>query len=800
MNQSNLTRSICSILALSTTSIGLTFGGVALAQNNTDTTPMPKASGGGIEELIVTARREEEALSRVPLSIAVLGGDELAQRGISSQSDLQRGVPGLTIRTGQTDNSMTFTIRGQGIDTFSGSRPAVLAYFNEVPLSSYSASNFYDMQSIQVLKGPQGTLFGRNTTGGAVLYTAAMPSQQLEGFISGELGNYNHQLIQGAISLPISDTAGLRLATNMQWRDGWQENVLSGQDQGEVDRQAIRATLVVNPTDVLESVTLGSYSHSGGSSVGLIPYSIYDCGSTNNGVPLGSAAACLYGPLNPTYAAYQAANPGTTPGGLATLPALQRDLGHRKSYSPLKNYHNAEDWLFSNTTSYEISPELSFKNIFAYSRARMNDLYDSFGTGPYAVGWLYSTLDRQPGVVEGFTQEVDSYTLEPQFSGSALSDNLTYIVGGFLSKQKDYYRAAFKFFDFRPVFDPIFQTQEFETTDKTKAVYGQSTMDLSDLVTDGLQVTGGLRYTWEDVELKELPFSNAAGVDKETKSFKDPSWTIGLDYQINADLMVYIVNRGSFRAGGFSGTSVWKNAPGDQGGNLFDPEHVRDIEIGAKFAGTVGDMPARLNVAIYDSKITDVQRTLFVSIPASQSVSGSDETATVTMNIPSAKVSGVEIDGMIELFDGLQLGANVAYTDARYTDGRSEAFGSVYEYGPYADTPEWAGSVFAKVGIPVAAELGQMWIRGDMYAQSEMYFSNLYDTVAPDTRLSGYGIFNATAAWEGIMGTTLDATLFVKNAFQREYYTGGFGFPPLGINSAIPNEPRTFGVSLKYGF
>src|SRR4051794_19189573 len=122
------------------------------------------ADGPADGEIIVTARRVEESLQRVPAAITAFGAQELLERGIRTDSDLQLNTPGLTIRQTQGNNSLTYSIRGQTADTFSGTPSAVIAYLNEVPLTISSASSFYDLANVQVLKGPQGTLFGRNAT------------------------------------------------------------------------------------------------------------------------------------------------------------------------------------------------------------------------------------------------------------------------------------------------------------------------------------------------------------------------------------------------------------------------------------------------------------------------------------------------------------------------------------------------------------------------------------------------------------------------------------------------------------
>jgi iron complex outermembrane recepter protein len=796
-NVTGLPRPLVHLLMLGTATGALLASAPALAQvapNPDQAAPSDANSAAkGSDEIIVTARRQSEKLSRVPISISRIGSEELVQRSVTSQADLQRSVPGLTVRSGQSDNVLTFTIRGQGVDTFSSSQPAVLTYFNDVPQSTFSASNFFDLESIQVLKGPQGTLFGRNTTGGAVLYTSAKPTDKLEGNISAGFGNYNDRRLEGMINLPLAgDQVLLRVAGNFQWRDGWQKNVTTGQEQGRIDRQSVRASLTIGSGGSFETTTVAGYSSLGGSNVGLYAYAVYPCGATNNGIPLGTAAACTYGPANPGYAAYLAANPGATPNGLVDQVDIQRALGNRRVNGNARTARKGEDWFVMNTSSLELSSNLTLKNIAAHSRSDVNNLWDPFGTGLYVVARLFSTPDPGPGTVIGFRQANSAYSEELQLSGKAGS--LTYIIGGFLSSKRDYYTAPFEFFDFRPVFGPFFSAHEYNTYSKSQALYAQGTLDLSNAGLAGLKLTGGFRYTWEQVRVKTLPFSTNPGDLDERASFSDPSWTIGLEYQASEQLLLYVTQRGSFRAGGFNGQGPLLNAVASQGGNLFLPEKVRDIELGAKFSGRVGDVPVRANLALYSSKITDVQRAQFAVLP----VSG--QLATLTVNIPSARVRGLEFDGWIEPASGFQIGGNFAYTDARYLDGRSVVFGTTYDYGPYADTPEWAGGAFIRVAIPVPESVGEISIRGDVYAQSHQYFSNLADTIAPGTKLPNYALVNARIDWNNVLGSPISVSAFVKNAFQKDYFTGGFGFPPLGIASALPGEPRVYGMTAKFQF
>lgn len=781
--------------------------GAVAAENiaASDVTTANKAQGGASDapaaapaatntDIVVTARRRSESLSRVPIAIASIGSEDLATRSITSQADLQRAVPGLTVRSGQSDSVLNFSIRGQGVDTYSASQSAVATYFNEVPLASLSASNFYDLDSVQVLKGPQGTLFGRNTTGGAVLYTSKKPTDEFEGYVSGGFGNYDDRRLEGAINLPLGEKVLMRVAGNAQWRDGWQKNVTTGQRQGQVDRQSVRATLSLRPTESFETAFVAGYSYLGGSNVGLTTYAINACGSTNNGIVLGSTAACSFGPSNPGWAAYLAAHPEATANGLVDQVAIQKALGTRKINGTALSDKTGRDWFIMNTSTVELGEDTSIKSIISYSKSKDHNLWDPFGTGPYVLARLFSTPDVGPGTITGLDQSIEQFSEELQLSGTAMGGNLKYIVGGFYSRMTTSFYAPFLFFDVRPVFGPFITANDYKNIYESKALFSQATYDFSSVGLEGLKATGGFRYTWENAGLDTLARATQAGEKRERAKFSAPSWTIGLDWQATSELLLYVAQRGSFRSGGYNGSGPLYNKTAEFIGNLFKPEKVRDVELGAKFSGRLGSMPLRANLALYDSRISNVQRSQSVINPVDGQI------AALTVNIPKARVRGVEFDAFLEPVTGLQIGGNVAYTDARYLNGRSSIFGQTYNYGPYADTPEWAGSVFAKITVPVGDKAGEVSLRGEVYAQSSQEFSNLADTLVPNTTLPKYSLVNATLDWRDVMGAPIDLTLFVKNAFQKSYFTGGFGFVPLGVSSAIPGEPRMYGLTAKYRF
>ena len=165
---------------------------------------------GALQEIVVTARQRNEDLERVGLNVAALSTSPLTEQHITNEQELQTAVPGLLTVASTSTNQLAFSIRGQAVDAFSYTSPTVLTYFNEFQTGGTTATTFFDLQSVQVLKGPQGTLFGRNATGGAILYTSTLPGKDLEGYFDYAAGNFNEQKVEGAVTIPLADWASVR--------------------------------------------------------------------------------------------------------------------------------------------------------------------------------------------------------------------------------------------------------------------------------------------------------------------------------------------------------------------------------------------------------------------------------------------------------------------------------------------------------------------------------------------------------------------------------------------------------------
>jgi iron complex outermembrane receptor protein len=781
----------------------LAFPALAVAQAAGTPPPLPAADTGPVEEIptiLVTARRRTENIEQVPASITALNEHELEQRGVLSQSDLQESVPGLTIRETQGSNSLTFSMRGQTVDAFTGSQSAVVPYFDEVQLFTGGASTFFDLQSVQVLKGPQGTLFGRNATGGAVLYTSIKPSEQADGYVKLRGGNYNLREVQGASNLSLAGSkALLRVAGDVIYQDGYQLNTYNGQELGKVARQSARITLLLRPIEGLENTLVTEFDHSGGNSTATKLHTVNRCGSSNGGFTLNCTADFLFSPAADsvygpgTWAAYVAAHPKVNPNGIAAY--LDQDAPKLKFWeanevSPVG--HDEQDYFLANTTTYDLAQDLQLKNIFGASRVGAHDIGSSVGA-PYLV---FASENLATGQNGNRVRSFD-YSDELQLQGKALGQALTYVAGFYYQDTNTKSLFPQVYFDLSPMGPPASVDNDFQIKDRTEALYTQGTYDFRDWGLRALSLTGGFRYTWESFRMIQLPDSIFTPGTEQSINLSNPSWTAGLSYQLNDALLVYAQGRRSWRSGGFNGTAPAVTAPASGGGNLFAPEYTRDVELGAKFSGKLLGRPARLNLAVYNQWIDNVQRAEFPVPP------GRQQSIAVTINVPEARVTGAELDASVKPVAWLETGLSGALTRARFPDGQNQAliFGQQYVFGPYADAPRASGSLYTTVFLPAPEAWGLMDLRADLYGQTGFYFSNNDSSITPNTRLPGYGLVNLRYDWNGVLGSKFSLAAFVRNLADKEYYTGGFSLSAsLGVNSASVGTPRMFGAELSYDF
>lgn len=777
--------------------IAVLVGGAAPAF--AQSAPAEGAASGG-KEIIVTARRSDERLQDVPVAVAAFGSDALEERGITTELDLQTATPGLTVRNTISSNQINYAIRGQSVDAFSFSAPAIATYFNEVAVGGTSGTALFDLESIQVLKGPQGTLFGRNATGGAVLYSSRKPEMEFGGYLKGGYGNYDNMEVEGALNVPVMNGVALRLSGRSHNRDGYQHNLIDDSRPNSIDAQIGRASLLIEPEGSrFSNLTVFQKGKYRGRNGALDIQNSYGA----NGAPrtyvdpvdgLTKPLVTLMTDVHVPDALGPGLGSSTDPRVNALYNGMEDYLVKREAglaggfYDVSVNRsekHRADQTFISNKTSYELSDSATIENIFGYNKLISEDFLDVDG-GPYE---FFGALGGPPQKVWGQTFTGDGYIFgtkqwsnELQVSGDI--GNLKYIVGGFISEDKTWFYVPVTIFPDLGL--PYLGSHDTEMTDKSKALYAQ----VSYAVTSRINLSGGFRYTWEKVGMT-IDESDGpgdpkllAGLIPSSAKISKPSWLVGIDFKVTDNLLIYFNHRGSWRTGGFNGASgaLYPN------GDYFKPESTYDFELGAKFSGYLGSMPTRLNLAVYDQYIKDVQRTVYL------------DNAALAGNAEKARVTGLEVDGNIGLAGWLEVGGAFAYTDARFTNPAAVVGNLNFTFGPYADAPKYTGSAYARASTDIG-DAGTLALRGEICAQSSCYYSNLNDTLRPLTKIDGYQIVNLRAEWAEMFGSKVSTSVYVNNLTKEKYYVGGIALGQLsGTNATIPGAPRMYGFDLKVEF
>lgn len=780
----------------------------AFGQQDTASTDGLSRNEAGTEDIIVTAQRKDTSLSRTPVSIDVLSADTLADAQIFTEADLRLAVPGLSVRAGTNSNQLNYSIRGNSQDAFSGTRPGVLPYINEVQIGGSGGSTaFYDLESIQVLKGPQGTLFGRSATGGAVLFTTAKPKPEFGGYASGLVGDHGAVKVEGAINAPlVPETLLLRVAGFYSERHGFQYNLFNSEREGDGKRHGIRGSLTANPGPSVQNELMVDYYHARGGSMlatlsGLLPLGapgnppyvpatlLYAGTSTpaDRATGIATLAAFTGVPQNVAAQFYDAyfSDPKHPATGLLGEFAAQQARGPFVVNASAENVYDTDNVIVSNATTIELGPDTAIKNIFGY--ARLMEIFSLESDGvPYALGETGRVKD------EAYHTLTEQISNELQLQGKAAAGRLDYVAGFYFSREKFTSLSKSAFFDI--LFGGSLSVDHYRLTNTTLAGYAQATYALND---SGLSATVGARYTSEKVRKQKLAGDDDIVMPNplfdldRSETFNRLSWNLGLQYQASSDLFLYAASRRAYKSGGFVGTSPSIAGFGDVGGDQFRAEKVSDAEAGAKYLGNPGGMPTRLSAAVYYQWIENSQRTAYTLL-------ASGGPAAVTVNVPKGRAYGFELDGSISPASWLTLGGSANYINSKFGSAPAVANGQNQVFDQVPDTPKCTGIAYADVTLPVSGSLNAI-LHGDVYAQTKAFISPRSQNNV-GTVVSGYAVTNFRIGVEDEdAGWSLMANL--KNAFDRTYFVGGL---PAGeiyqINVLIPGEPRTFTVEARIKF
>ncbi|MDB5396616.1 MAG: putative TonB-dependent receptor [Rhodospirillales bacterium] len=751
------------------------FGQGALAQ----AADQPAASvGEGLEEVVVTARRREEKLQSVPIAVTVFTAQSLQEKSIETLSDLQHYTPSLEVRE-QSRDEQNFFLRGQGQNGTAGAYPGVVSYFSEVPYIITGAGNLIDMESVQVLRGPQGTLFGRNTTGGAVLFEPKKPGNDLEGYVQATFGDYNREGGEAAVNIPIiQDKLLVRIAGAHEVRDGFTKNITTGQDQDNRDYWSGRAYVVFRPFDNFENDVIYSslYTHTNG--VGII----FDAFNPNTD---RSKPATSFVPLFGLAAANAAL-------------ALQQQIGPRQTASQVPGLGKTYHWGIIDRAILDITDELTFKNIASIQDMRNLVRYGFTGTALKSLA-LISKQD--------WATSWEEYTEEAQLQGKALGGNLSWTAGAYLEYlhpdgQSQTLQQVSPAISLITGASPVNSNGPSNQSARSQAVYAQGTYDLGNYI-EGLKFTAGYRYTWDYRSISTfayIPLPNNGRVCTQLGGnvagrcylnlgapFSDPSWTLSLDYQVAPDMLIYVTGRHGYKSGGFNGLAPTLALV------KYGSERTTDVEIGIKSQWEIAGMKIRANADLFHDALGNSQRSTSIQAPLP---GGSSVTQTIVAN-GDATVEGFEFEGTIIPFAGLELSATYSHDYANYDRFFIPTVGNLAGL-PYPATPRNKISLTGRYHLPLDPTWGDVSFVASASHQTHEQFAT---DNSPFGDRPGYTLLDLRLDWNSIMESTFDASFFVTNVTDKVYTLGITDlYNTSGTVSEVLGEPRMFGVQLKYRF
>ena len=830
----------------------------ALAQEATTeapaTTQAPVAAPGeASNDIVVTARRREENLQDVPVSIVAFSQAKITENAIASAADLGRVSPGLLSYPGAaglpTQNS--FSIRGRGL-SFGAAAGSVETYFAEVPLSSnYNMPElppqFFDVASVQVLKGPQGTLFGRSTTGGAVLIQPAAPTNNWEGYGRVQLGNYNNVQVEGAVNIPvIDDVLAIRVAGQHWKRDGYMtmESVLPAD---------VQSRLATDPGFLTRFVGSGT-TYANGQVRDAAGRLIIDNGVTispitgrptertkyNNRDTTDLRGTIRFTPgdrfENSTIVTYHRdRNFGGLTGGLllvrdATGAAVGGEVapgaGTYSSYGTISPRRpKSEALAIINTTSLELTNSLKLRNIFGYIRAEgyTLDFNDSDASPSRTVD---NSGARRPRLSNQYTNEV-------QLQGSALDDRLEFTVGGLIDllrepRSIDRLNTASVSVTFLPSAgsDPAFPNADpfltrFQSTNVTsRSLYGSATYKL----TDQLSLTGGYRHIWDKVSAVQ---ANAVGPDtlplvyidanpdvpgfqqtrRLSSKFQGDVYNAGIDYKASRDLLLYAGYRHGFKRGGFNNTAFGNFPAG------FDPEQVDSFSVGAKTEFTLGgDVRGHFNIEGFYDKYKGYQGFYLDADRTSGNI------VTITTNIPKVRYTGFDADLGLTVRPGIDL--NLSYS---FLDSKIQSFPDTTSSAPNLPSLEVNNVPYAvkhQVQASVrfhgeADGIGEWALRPSVSYRSKYYtilfnrllpaaqralFGNFDDAGLGGATVPGVTLVDLRAELNKIADSNFSLAVGATNLLNKYYYSGGTGTFAFGYQTYAVGAPRMVYGEVSYRF
>jgi iron complex outermembrane recepter protein len=745
--------------ALTGIGLSLEVSSAAVAQD----TPAPSALG--VEEVIVTARRREESLQDVPISMTAVTAAQLELRGAPDITDLQRSTPSLTLQVSRgTNSTLTSFIRGVGQqDPLWGFEPGVGLYVDDVYYARPQGAilDILEIDRIEVLRGPQGTLYGRNTIGGALKYVTKRLSDRPEFMVRAEAGTYDE--LNGIVSgsTPLGDTLRIGAAVGSFNRDGFGKNLHTGADHG-LGRDVLtgRASLEWTPSDSF----------------------------------FVRAAHDRLKDDSPPYHGHREAPPAVLPGGVR-VPATGGDVlpDEFDTNAGLTDENHVNTEGYSLAAEWTVSDAVTLKSISAYRKGDSGPLgidFDNTPTRTLDVGAI-----PQPGASAGYQDDQFSQELQLVLSGQRWQGLFgIYYLDAMASGSFDTILAA----------GGLTQGTSGRVDTESFAAFADVSFDISDSFSASL----GGRWTRDDKDGTVFkanypglggPISgrNVAPAQiltnyTSSKTFEEFTPRASITWKVNPDANFYASYSRGFKSGGFDMRGDATAYPNTAQG--YEPEIVDAYELG--FKGLLAGGRMSLNAAIFDQEYQDQQvTTQFPGPPPSFVVS-------VVDNVGKSRIRGAELEATTSLTDALTMKVGASYLDAEFLEyftfmpGVGEV--DVADQRQIQNTPEWMGFL----GFVYQHSLGPAGTLALSASAAYRDDVSMFETPVPLIDQEAYWLYDASVMWTSA-SESWRVGVYGRNLDDTRYRTGGYNFVgALFGNSVIGfyGPPRTVRASIEYRF
>lgn len=746
----------------------------------------PAQPSGGLEDIMVTAQKRSENLQETPLAVSALTAETIERRGITDVSSLTATAPNLTVTTtGASTSNIALFIRGIGeSETILTVDSPVGLYVDGIVLGRSSGAVFdlVDLERVEVLRGPQGTLYGRNTTGGAVNLISKRPSDDFRADFFASYGNLDAIQLKGGIDTGEWGDSGIsaRLTYLHKQRSGYVDNVLArdARDPGDYNVDAFRVAL----------------RYDKGGAVRLnYAYDFNDRRSVANPTQLAVA--------RPDILAYASAS-----AALGGAP-LQLSRDRLKSLR-LDADGSIKDRVTGHglTAEIDLGENLMLRSLTGHRRWSNSVVNDQDGNGGlvgYVVdpallaGGPFTPLGIQPISLFNLTFERGQrqWTQELNLIGK-IGDAVDFVLGGFYFREVAHESNPTFLTYILPSPTPIeaapgvfvdsygvnlASTFDYRFKSRSKALFGQVTAQLG----DRMSATGGLRYTRDDRHLRQKqPY-----VRDLDRDFEKLNWAATLDYRWNDDLMTYARIATGYKAGGF-------NARSQNDG--FQPENLTSYEVGLKSEWF--DRHLRFNLTLFHADHRDVQ--------VGQFLAGSGGSVGITVNAGKAEYNGIEAEWTALLGDRLTINGNFGYVDRKYKSFiiRNPANDQLIDIAKTARFIYSAGTT-ANVGAEYRfgdMGIGTLSARLDYSYRSRTYFHsttilNPFNNTLSDGKV-GLLDGRVTLADMRLADGKAQLSGWVRNITNKDYLLGAVDFGSLGLGTVGYAPPRTYGIDLRMEF